>query len=218
METCNIYIVEDEDNIRELLATYLRNEGYAVTTFSTAADAIKAINPSVHLWILDIMLEEDDSGYKILKEIRKKFNTPIIFTSAKDEEMERIYGLEIGGDDYIPKPYSPREVVLKVKKMIARVYKKSNTVQYKDYVIDFQARRVIKNKEQINLTTKEFDLLIILIKNLNKAIPRSFILSKIWEENYFGSDRIVDDLVRRLRTKMDELDIETIYGYGYRLA
>ena len=91
-------------------------------------------------------------------------------------------------------------------------------MQYKDYIIDYQARRVMKKDEQIALTTKEFDLLIILVKNINNAIPRSFLLSKIWEENYFGSDRIVDDLVRRLRTKMDELDIETIYGYGYRLA
>ena len=108
MELYNIYLVEDEDNIRELLVTYLRKEGYIVTAFSSAKDAIKAINPSVHLWLLDIMLEEDNSGYKILKEIRKRYNTPIIFISAKDEEMERIYGLEIGGDDYIAKPFSPR--------------------------------------------------------------------------------------------------------------
>ena len=164
------------------------------------------------------MLEEDNSGYKILKEIRKRYNTPIIFISAKDEEMERIYGLEIGGDDYIAKPFSPREVMLKIKKLLTRIYKRSTIMQYKDYIIDYQARRVMKKDEQIALTTKEFDLLIILVKNINNAIPRSFLLSKIWEENYFGSDRIVDDLVRRLRTKMDELDIETIYGYGYRLA
>lgn len=218
MELYNIYLVEDEDNIRELLVTYLRKEGYIVTAFSSAKDAIKAINPSVHLWLLDIMLEEDNSGYKILKEIRKRYNTPIIFISAKDEEMERIYGLEIGGDDYIAKPFSPREVMLKIKKLLTRIYKRSTIMQYKDYIIDYQARRVMKKDEQIALTTKEFDLLIILVKNINNAIPRSFLLSKIWEENYFGSDRIVDDLVRRLRTKMDELDIETIYGYGYRLA
>jgi two-component system response regulator CssR len=214
----NIYYVEDDDNIRNLLTKYLENEGYCVTNFSNSKDAIDAINGNVHLWILDIMIEEMNSGYQILKEIRKKYSTPIIFLTAKDEEIDRIYGLEQGSEDYITKPFSPREVVLKINKIINRTYKKTSLLKYKEYIIDSPGRKVFKNDENLNLTIKEFDLLLILIKNINNAIPRSFILNKIWEENYFGSDRVVDDLVRRLRTKMPELDIETIYGYGYRLA
>ena len=213
----NIYIVEDDENIRNLLSTYLQREGYAVTTFSNSKNAIAAINPGVHLWILDIMLEEMDSGYQILKEILKKYNTPIIFLSAKDQEMDRIHGLEIGGDDYIPKPFSTKEVILKINNLLNRIYKKNTTVHYKDYTIDLQARKVTKNGEVIPLTIKEYDLLNILLKNINNSIPRSFILTKIWEPNYFGSDRVVDDLVRRLRAKMPDLTIETLYGYGYRL-
>lgn len=213
-----INLVEDDANIRELLSTYLTKEGYLVSTYSNAKDAINAISSGIHLWILDIMLDEDDDGYKILKEIRNKYNTPVIFISAKDQEMDRINGLELGGDDYISKPFSPREVVLKINKLLSRVYKKSSVYKYGDYIIDLQTRKVTKNEEEISLTIKEFDLLNILFKNLGNAIPRSFILTKIWEENYFGSDRVVDDLVRRLRTKLPDLDIETIYGYGYRLA
>lgn len=213
-----INLVEDDANIRELLSTYLTKEGYLVSTYSNARDAINAISSGIHLWILDIMLDEDDDGYKILKEIRNKYNTPVIFISAKDQEMDRINGLELGGDDYISKPFSPREVVLKINKLLSRVYKKSSVYKYGDYIIDLQTRKVTKNEEEISLTIKEFDLLNILFKNLGNAIPRSFILTKIWEENYFGSDRVVDDLVRRLRTKLPDLDIETIYGYGYRLA
>ena len=212
----NIYIVEDDDNIRNLLSTYLQREGYAVTAFSTAKNAIAAINPGVHLWILDIMLEEMDSGYQILKEIRKRYNTPIIFLSAKDQEMDRIHGLEIGGDDYIPKPFSTKEVILKINNLLNRIYKKT-TVNYGSYTIDLQARKVTQGNEVIPLTIKEYDLLNILLKNINNSIPRSFILTKIWEPNYFGSDRVVDDLVRRLRAKMPDLKIETLYGYGYRL-
>ena len=213
----NIYIVEDDDNIRNLLSTYLQREGYAVTAFSTAKNAIAAINPGVHLWILDIMLEEMDSGYQILKEIRKRYNTPIIFLSAKDQEMDRIHGLEIGGDDYIPKPFSTKEVILKINNLLNRIYKKNTTVNYGSYTIDLQARKVTQGNEVIPLTIKEYDLLNILLKNINNSIPRSFILTKIWEPNYFGSDRVVDDLVRRLRAKMPDLKIETLYGYGYRL-
>lgn len=213
----NINLVEDDENIRTVLATYLTREGYNVTVFSSAADAIAAISPNVHLWILDIMLEEMTSGYTILQEIRKRYNTPIIFLSAKDQEMDRIHGLELGSDDYIPKPFSSREVILKINNLLNRTYRKNNTVHYKEYTIDTQARKVTRESEVISLTIKEFDLLNILLKNINNAIPRSFILSKIWEPNYFGSDRVVDDLVRRLRTKMPELNIETIYGYGYRL-
>lgn len=215
----NINLVEDDKNISDLLTTYLTREGYLVNTYSNVEDATQAITSSVHLWLLDIMLGENiDGGYQILREIRKKFNTPVIFVSAKDQEIDRINGLELGGDDYIPKPFSPREVVLKVNKLIARVYKKSNIIKYGDYLIDFSARKVTREQEEIPLTIKEFDLLLILLKNIGNAIPRSFLLTKIWEENYFGSDRVVDDLVRRLRTKLTDLNIETIYGYGYRLA
>ena len=132
--------------------------------------------------------------------------------------IKKIIGIELESDDYIDKPYSPKELVLRVNNIIRRVYSKEKTkLTYKDYSIDLEKRMVLLNNTSINLTTLEFDLLYMFVTNINKSFSRDDILNNIWGENYFGTDRVVDDLVRRLRKKMPELDINTIYGYGYRL-
>lgn len=213
-----IFLVEDDPNISSLLKSYLENEGYFVNVYTSEKSALAHLNEEAHLYILDIMLESDMSGYNILKAIRAKSNTPAIFISARDKDYDKILGFEIGADDYIAKPFSPREVVLRVNNIIKRNYqKKEMKVNYKDYVVDLESRLVTRNGEEIDLTTKEFELFIYLLKNKNVALSRDKILSKVWEENYFGSDRVVDDLMRRLRGKLDDADIETIYGYGYKL-
>lgn len=180
---------------------------------------INNINKDVDLWILDIMLGDTISGYDIIKKIREENpDVPVIFTSARDKDLDKIIGLELGSDDYIAKPYSPKELVLRVNNIIRRVYSKDKQkLTYKDYTIDFEKRMVLHKGESINLTTLEFDLLYMFVTNINKSFSRDDILNNIWGENYFGTDRVVDDLVRRLRKKMPELDINTIYGYGYRL-
>lgn len=213
-----IFLVEDDRNISSLLKSYLENEGYEVTHYSSEADAIKHITDPADLYILDIMLESDMSGYNILREIRKHNNTPAIFISARDKDYDKILGFEMGADDYVAKPFSPREVVLRVNNIIRRTYMKADMKpQYKNYTVDVESRLVKDGDKPIDLTTKEFELFIYLLKNKNVALSRDKILSNVWEENYFGSDRVVDDLMRRLRGKLPDADIETIYGYGYKL-
>jgi len=214
-----IALVEDEKDLNNLIRTYLEKEGYNVVSYYDGESTINNINKDVDLWILDIMLGDTISGYDIIKKIREdNLDVPVIFTSARDKDLDKIIGLELGSDDYIAKPYSPKELVLRVNNIIRRVYSKDKQkLTYKDYTIDFEKRMVLHKGESINLTTLEFDLLYMFVTNINKSFSRDDILNNIWGENYFGTDRVVDDLVRRLRKKMPELDINTIYGYGYRL-
>ena len=199
---------------------YLENAGYEVVSYYKGSDAISNTNIDAHLWILDIMLSDDVSGYDIIKEIRKTNDLiPVIFTSARDKDLDRIIGLELGSDDYITKPYSPKELVLRVNNIIKRVYTNdSKRIVYDKYIIDIDKRTVTLDDKEITLTTLEFDLLYMFITNKNKSFSREKILNNIWSDNYFGTDRVVDDLVRRLRKKMPGLKINTIYGYGYRLV
>ncbi len=215
----NIVLVEDERDLNNLIKTYLEKEGYAVTSYYSGIEALNNIDIKADLWILDIMLGDDISGYDIIKKVREiNENIPVIFTSARDKDLDKIIGLELGSDDYITKPYSPKELVLRVNNIIKRVYSKDNKkIFYKDYIIDLDKRMVILNDKDLNLTTLEFDLLYMFVTNIKKSFSRDDILNNIWGENYFGTDRVVDDLVRRLRKKMPLLNINTIYGYGYRL-
>ncbi|UNT95548.1 response regulator transcription factor [Allobaculum mucilyticum] len=215
-----INIVEDEKDINNLVAQYLRKEDYEVNQFYTYEEAsAHTHDDDVHLWILDIMLD-DKSGFDLLEEIRQTNpDTPIIFMSARDKEFDRIIGLEKGCDDYITKPFSPKELVLRVNNLIKRAYKDSNNRIFIDgYELDEEQRKVYSESEEIELTTKEFDLLMMFIKNKGIAFSREKILENVWDENYFGSDRVVDDTLRRLRKKLPKLNIHTIYGYGYRLG
>ena len=214
-----VVVVEDEKDLNSLIRAYLEKAGYKVISYLNGEDAIKNVNTKAHLWVLDIMLGDTISGYDIIKKIREDNpDVPVIFTSARDKDLDKIIGLELGSDDYIAKPYSPKELVLRVGNIIKRVYsKEKQKLTYKDYTIDLEKRMVLHKEESINLTTLEFDLLYMFVTNINKSFSRDDILNNIWGENYFGTDRVVDDLVRRLRKKMPELDINTIYGYGYRL-
>ena len=214
-----ICLVEDEKKLNDLIKTYLEGEGYKVIQCFNGKSALD-VTDDVNLWILDIMLSDDISGYDIIKKIRDTDEkVPVIFTSARDQDLDKIIGLELGSDDYITKPYSPKELILRVNNIIKRVYKDSfNKLTYDDYKIDVERRKVLDGEKEINLTTLEFDLLVLFINNIGKSFSREDILSSVWDEDYFGNDRVVDDLVRRLRGKMKKLNINTIYGYGYRLS
>ncbi|RIA75554.1 two-component system response regulator CssR [Anaeroplasma bactoclasticum] len=218
-----IGLVEDEKNLSSLVEKYLINEGYEVEVFNNGEDASAHIKDNFSLWILDIMLPGVISGYDLIKSIRQENPTmPIIFTSARDQDIDKVMGLELGSDDYVAKPYSVRELMLRVKNLLNRSYgmvspKKSNTEEFNGYEIDYDKRIVMENGVNINLTSKEYDLLLFLLKNKSKAFSRDQILDNVWGMDYFGSDRVVDDLMRRLRQKMPNLSVETIYGFGYRL-
>ena len=215
-----IAIVEDEKDLNELVKRYLEKEGYEVRSYLTFDEAsVHTNDDDVNLWILDIMLGEK-SGFDLIDEIRAHApDVPVIFMSARDKEFDRIIGLEKGSDDYITKPFSPKELVLRVNNIIRRTYKDENQrVEVDGYEIDENQRMVFHGDEQIELTTKEFELLMLFVNNKGTAFPRDEILSKGWDTNYYGSDRVVDDTMRRLRKKMPELSIRTIYGFGYRLG
>lgn len=216
-----ICLVEDEKNLNNLIESYLKRENYEVVNFYNGKEALAYIGKEkVHLWILDIMLGDDITGYDLIKKIREiDKEVPVIFTSARDQDIDKIIGLELGSDDYITKPYSSKELVLRVNKIIQRVYKKiADVKEYENYIIDVDKRIALENEKELNLTTLEFDLLLLLLNHKNKSFSREEILKNVWGEDYFGSDRVVDDLVRRLRKKMPKLHINTIYGYGYRLT
>ena len=214
-----ICLVEDEVNLNNLIKNYLEHAGYEVISLYNGEDALTHVSGDIHLWILDIMLGGDVSGYDVIKSIREKNNNvPVIFTSARDQDLDRIIGLELGSDDYITKPYSPKELVLRVNNIIKRVYaEKSEQVKYENYLVDINKRTVFEDEKEITLTTLEFDLLIMFLNNKGKSFSRDDILKNIWGDDYFGSDRVVDDLVRRLRRKMPNIKINTIYGFGYRI-
>ena len=198
-----VILVEDEENLNTLIKAYLEKSGYKVICYLNGEDAMENIDTPAHLWILDIMLGGDINGFDIIKKIRERDEQiPVIFTSARDQDLDKIIGLELGSDDYITKPYSPKELVLRVNNIIKRVYAKDlQKITYEKYTIDTDKRTVTKDNKDLGLTTLEFDLLYMFITNKNKSFSRDDILNNVWGNNYFGSDRVVDDLIRRLRKK-----------------
>lgn len=220
----HIFVVDDEKNIRDLIKKYLEKEGYTVTLFSgeqNLLSAIERIRPD--LLVLDINLPGRD-GLELCREIRKSNDAPIVFVSARDEEFDRILGLELGGDDYITKPFSPRELVVRVKNILKRVAKpgpQSERILLKDIVLYIERRYIEKDGMEIKLTAKEYELFSFLMRNLNWSFTREHLIEMVWGYNYFGDDRIVDDLVKRIRKKLfasgSVVEITTVWGYGYRL-
>ncbi|AXF57715.1 response regulator transcription factor [Salicibibacter kimchii] len=219
-----IYLVEDEENLSEALRAYMVKEGWTVKLFQDGDKAQESVEERPHLWVLDIMLPGTD-GYQILKTIREvQGDIPVIFISARDQDLDRVLGLEMGSDDYISKPFLPQELIIRVKKLLTRVYgsesDENKTVDLNDYTIDSEARTVIdeqNDRQVVDLTTKEMDLILLLTLQVGKALSREDIIEEVWGENYYGSERAVDDVVRRVRKKMPRIHLETLYGYGYRI-
>lgn len=212
-----IGLVEDEKNLNDIMKSYLIKENYEVFSYYCGEDALKNLDSDIHLWIIDIMLP-GRSGFELMYEIKKiSHKTPIILVSARDQDFDKILGLEKGADDYITKPFSPKELVLRVKKILGRCYKEDESAIIGDYEIDFATHRVYDKGDLLDLSNREYMLLCLLYRNIGRPFTRDEILNNIWERDYFGSDRVVDDLMRRLRKKMPNLKVETIYRYGYRL-
>ena len=199
-----IAIVDDEKDLNELMKSYLEKEGYEVRSYYTYEDAEAHIyDDDVHLWMLDIMLDEK-SGFDLFELIKNQGREiPVVFISARDKEFDRIIGLEKGSDDYITKPFNMKEVVLRVNNIIRRSYRDDMLLEVDGYLIDEKQRKVSSPNlaNDIDLTTKEFELLILFVHNKGTAFSREDILNKIWGTDYFGSDRVVDDTLRRLRKK-----------------
>lgn len=220
----HIGVVEDDANIRNIVSAYLKKEGYQVTLLESAEDAWELWETQPpDMWVLDIMLPGMD-GYEFCKKIRNESEVPIIIISAKDDEIDKILGLELGGDDYLTKPFSPRELLARVKRVFKRVQANAKEMESPDgrlkvdnLLIYENERRIFWYGEEQEVTTKEYDMLLLFAENRNRAFSREDLLVKIWGENYFGSDRAVDDLVKRIRRKLNGISLETVWGYGYRL-
>lgn len=211
-----IYLVEDETALSQLLETYLMEAGYAVTTFYNGLDALKAIAVQPDLWLLDIMLPGLD-GYALIREIKAANpEVPVIFMSARSAELDRVIGLEMGSDDYLPKPFLPRELILRINRIL-KPQSRSEVSTVSGVAFD-RERRILKNNDtEIMLTVKEYDLLEYFFSRINQAISRNDILDHVWGTDYFGSERVIDDTLRRIRKKIPELPVETVYGFGYIL-
>lgn len=214
-----IYLVEDEKHLNAVLTSYLKKEGWEVHSFFDGISAQNMIEQKPHLWILDIMLPDMD-GYQLIKKIKEHDSTiPVIFISARDQDLDKILGLELGSDDYLAKPFLPKELVIRTRKLLERVYpNEQEKVVYGPYILDEEKRLVYLENQPLSLASKEYHLYFLFVKNIGRAFSREEILNIVWGQDFFGSDRVVDDLVRRLRKKMPHLKIETVYGYGYRLV
>ncbi|HYE83423.1 MAG TPA: response regulator transcription factor [Clostridia bacterium] len=221
----HIFVVDDERNIRDLIRKYLEKEGFSVAVFENAQNVTSEINRlRPDLLVLDIMMPGID-GLELCKEIRKQTEIPIVFVSARDEELDRIIGLELGADDYLSKPFSPRELVVRIKNIMRRLEKSSQVraevLVIKDIRAECHRRYLEKDGTELKLTTKEYDLLEFMIRNRNMPFTREQLLEKVWGYDYLGDIRVIDDLVKRLRKKLAEigsmLEIKTVWGYGYRV-
>lgn len=226
-----IYIVDDEQNIRDLIKSYLIKDGFSIEAFADGSLAFAAfLKKQPDMLIIDIMMPEMD-GYTLCKEIRKVSDVPIIMVSAKDDEIDRILGLELGGDDYISKPFSPRELVTRVKTIFRRMSKmdisreqvtEQNKIVCSDITILFDERRAICGLIEIEFTTKEFEFITYLAKNKNRVFTREQLINLIWGYEYIGDTRSIDDLVKRVRKKLiaanSKLEITTVWGYGYKIV
>lgn len=212
-----VLVVDDEKLIVKGIRFSLEQEGMEVDCAYDGEEAVeKAKENKYDIILLDLMLPKMD-GLEVCQQIREFSNVPIVMLTAKGEDMDKILGLDYGADDYITKPFNIKEVILRINNLLKRAYDNPSKIQIDGYDIDLEKRRVFYNNNEIILTTKEYDLLVYFLNNKGLAISREQVLSKVWDENYFGSDRVVDDTLRRLRKKMPEINIRTIYGFGYRL-
>ncbi|WJY28622.1 MULTISPECIES: response regulator transcription factor [Sporosarcina] len=231
-ENVKLLVVDDEDRIRRLLTMYLSREGYEMDEAQNGMEALEKIQETQYDCILlDVMMPEKD-GIEVLHELRaEEDQTPIILLTAKGEESDRVTGFETGADDYIVKPFSPREVVLRVKALLRRagaVNGTQATASSKDLVvfpqltIDHDAHRVTAEGKEVSLTPKEYELLYFLAKAPDKVFDREQLLKEVWHYEFFGDLRTVDTHVKRLREKLNRVSeraakmIVTVWGVGYK--
>lgn len=231
-QNIKLLVVDDEDRIRRLLTMYLSREGYEMDEACDGAEALEKIEETRYDCILlDVMMPEKD-GMEVLQELRKMENqTPVILLTAKGEESDRVTGFETGADDYIVKPFSPREVVLRVKALLRRAGSGSGTqtttsskdlVVFPQLTIDHDAHRVTAEGKEVSLTPKEYELLYFLAKAPDKVFDREQLLKEVWHYEFFGDLRTVDTHVKRLREKLNRVSeraakmIVTVWGVGYK--
>lgn len=214
-----LLVVDDEEKIRTIIAKYAVFEGYDVTEAPDGMSAMEILrNKDFDLIILDIMMPDID-GFTVCRELRKKSNTPVIMLSARGEEYDRLHGFEVGVDDYVVKPFSPKELMMRVAAIIKRTSGVSGeSFEYKGLKVDFAGRIVYVDGKKAELTPKEYDLLFYLIKNRGIALTREKLISNVWGYDFFGDDRTLDTHIKLLRKNLGDYSglIVTLRGVGYR--
>ncbi|QED48475.1 response regulator [Cytobacillus dafuensis] len=226
-----ILVVDDEERIRRLLRMYLERENFIIEEAEDGNEALtKAFANDFDIILLDLMMPGKD-GIEVCRELREKKATPVIMLTAKGEEVNRVQGFEAGTDDYIVKPFSPREVVLRVKALLRRSSKTSfiqaetttkDVIVFPHLTIDHDAHRVLADGREVSLTPKEYELLYFLAKSPDKVFDREQLLKEVWHYEFFGDLRTVDTHVKRLREKLNKVSeqaakmIVTVWGVGYK--
>ena len=214
-----ILIVDDEERIREVVKEYCLLENYNVLEASDGLEALEIVkNNDIDLIVLDIMMPKLDglSAFSKIKEIKK---IPTIILSARGEEYDKLVGFELGVDDYVTKPFSPKELMARIKVILKRKNGDDNFI-YKDLKIDFLGHAVYIKDKELKLTPKEYDLLVYFVKNQNVALSREQLLSKIWDYDFYGEDRTVDTHIKMLRNNLGKYRnlIVTVRGMGYKFV
>jgi DNA-binding response OmpR family regulator len=222
--TQTVLVVEDEASIASFVSLYLKNAGYDVRTAATGAEALTAIASSQpSLIVLDLMLPDID-GIEICRRIRQSSDVPILMLTARDEDVDKIIGLEVGADDYMTKPFNPRELVARVKSILRRSTpdrkeRESETIRHGDLFVDAGRREVKVGDEEVQLAPKEFDLLWELLDHRGLVLTRDQLLERVWGYTFAGDTRTVDVHVRQLRRKLgDASPIVTVWGVGYKVG
>jgi DNA-binding response OmpR family regulator len=220
----SVLVVEDEASIASFVSLYLKNAGYTVRTASTGGDALGQVaSETPALIVLDLMLPDID-GIEVCKRIRQRSDVPILMLTARDEDVDRIIGLEVGADDYLTKPFNPRELVARVKAILRRAtperrQMESAVLRHGDLSVDAGRREVKVGEEEIQLAPKEFDLLWELLDHRGLVLTRDQLLERVWGYTFAGDTRTVDVHVRQIRRKLGEASpIVTVWGVGYKVA
>jgi DNA-binding response OmpR family regulator len=223
MENGTVVVVEDDPHIADLVDLYLRREGFRVLL---AADGEKGLDlfkrEDPWIVILDVGLPGHRDGFDVCREIRSRSKVPVLFLTARDDEVDRILGLELGADDYLVKPFSPRELVARVRAILRRTREgpaPQEVVTVGDVEVDLRRREARQGGRAVALTTREFDLLAFLANNLGLALSRQQLLDGVWGTDWYGDERTVDVHVAQLRKKLgSELPLATVWGVGYRFG
>ena len=211
-----VLIVDDEKLIRDVIKEYCLGNKYEILEADNGIDAIKKA-AEADIIVMDIMMPKMD-GFTAYKEIKKKYNTPTIILSARGEEYDKLLGFDLGIDDYMTKPFSPKELIARINAVCKRYKKDENFFEYKGLKVDYLGHCVFIDGNEINLTPKEYDLLVYFIKNKGIALSREQLLNKIWNYDYFGNDRTIDTHIKMLRNNLREYRdlITTVRGMGYK--
>lgn len=211
-----VLIVDDEKLIRDVIKEYCLGNKYEVIEADNGLDAIKLASEA-DIIVMDIMMPKMD-GFTAYKEIKEKYNTPTIILSARGEEYDKLAGFDLGIDDYMTKPFSPKELLARINAIIKRYKRDENIFEYKGLKVDYLGHCVYIDDKEINLTPKEYDLLVYFINNKRIALSREQLLNNIWKYDYFGNDRTIDTHIKMLRNNLKEYRnlIITVRGMGYK--